>query len=221
MRHGNAVMAGLLVIGVVQAARADVVVLTAIDSKSMAPSGQNWNDNNVRAYYGQGEVGYADGFMKFDFSSIPNGAVINSMVLTTYGFGNPYGNPEVRIYRVADDSWQRGPTDPYPGLDEGLTGLHTGFPVDALEPYDWDLDVGAADWSIDQTDDVLSLGMRNEKTSYSFVYWNGSDVAPAPPTLTVEYGGGQCPECPADLNDDGVVGPFDLAALLAAWGACP
>ncbi|MCH8853148.1 MAG: hypothetical protein IID41_10925, partial [Planctomycetes bacterium] len=27
--------------------------------------------------------------------------------------------------------------------------------------------------------------------------------------------------CPADLNDDGVVGAFDLAFLLGAWGPCP
>lgn len=27
------------------------------------------------------------------------------------------------------------------------------------------------------------------------------------------------PSCPADLNDDGTVGPADLAALLSAWGA--
>ncbi|MCH8852823.1 MAG: hypothetical protein IID41_09265, partial [Planctomycetes bacterium] len=33
-------------------------------------------------------------------------------------------------------------------------------------------------------------------------------------TLTVTAG------CPADMNDDGVVGPVDLAMLLAAWGPC-
>ena len=27
--------------------------------------------------------------------------------------------------------------------------------------------------------------------------------------------------CPADLNHDGEVGPFDLALLLGAWGLCP
>lgn len=29
------------------------------------------------------------------------------------------------------------------------------------------------------------------------------------------------PPCPADLDGDGEVGPFDLATLLAAWGPCP
>lgn len=32
---------------------------------------------------------------------------------------------------------------------------------------------------------------------------------------------GACPGCGADLDGDGVVGPADLAALLASWGPCP
>ncbi len=32
---------------------------------------------------------------------------------------------------------------------------------------------------------------------------------------------GPNPDHPADLNGDGVVGPFDLALLLLAWGPCP
>ncbi len=29
------------------------------------------------------------------------------------------------------------------------------------------------------------------------------------------------PPCPGDLDDDAIVGPFDLALLLGAWGQCP
>ena len=36
-----------------------------------------------------------------------------------------------------------------------------------------------------------------------------------PATLTVTA------PCPEDMDDDGVVGPIDLAALLGAWGPCP
>lgn len=32
--------------------------------------------------------------------------------------------------------------------------------------------------------------------------------------------GAPCPACDADFNGDGVVGPFDLAFLLGAWGPC-
>ncbi len=41
-----------------------------------------------------------------------------------------------------------------------------------------------------------------------------------PATLTVL---GTCPaegDCPADLNADGIVDPFDLVTVLAAWGPC-
>ena len=31
---------------------------------------------------------------------------------------------------------------------------------------------------------------------------------------------GQCPGCPADFDQTGAVGPPDLAAILAAWGPC-
>lgn len=32
---------------------------------------------------------------------------------------------------------------------------------------------------------------------------------------------GPCDDCPMDFNDDGVIGPFDLATLLGSWGPCP
>ena len=32
---------------------------------------------------------------------------------------------------------------------------------------------------------------------------------------------GACPDCPSDFDADGDVGPEDLADLLANWGACP
>ena len=114
------------------------------------------------------------------------------MTLRTYheeGFGNPHEDPQVRLYRTADDSWARGQTDPHPGLDEQLTDIHSGFPAGDLVPWDWEIDVNAVDWSTDLADDTLSILMRNEKTEYSYVYWYGSDVSPAPPVLTVVFDG--------------------------------
>ena len=32
---------------------------------------------------------------------------------------------------------------------------------------------------------------------------------------------GPNPDHPADLNDDDIIGPADLAILLGNWGACP
>ncbi len=81
--------------------------LDAVDSDSINPPGTNWQDNRLRAYW---SADYVDGFLKFDLSAIPDGATITSLKLTTYheyGYGNPHDNPEVQIYRVANDSWSR------------------------------------------------------------------------------------------------------------------
>jgi len=179
--------AAVVAAALVSSARADEIELTAVDSKCISPSGGNWNDNRFRAYWsGQ----WVDGFVKFDFSAIPDGAAIEAMTLVTYheeGFGNPLNDPEVRIYRVSVDNWSRGPTNPHPGMAEVLTPIHTGFPSGNLVPWEWELDVEAVNWEGDLGDDVLSLGMRNEKLSYSYVYWHGSDQNPAPPKLLVTF----------------------------------
>lgn len=171
--------------------------LTAIDSKTISSnSSSNWNDNRFRAYWSSSSQGFVDGFVKFDLSTIPNTATITAMTLRAYheeGFGNPRDNPEVRCYRVGDDSWARGATDSHPGVAESLTGIYTGFPTANLVPVDFILDPNAADWSTDLADDRLSLLLRNEAGSvgrYSYVYFYGSDASPAPPELIIEYSDG-------------------------------
>ncbi len=189
MRHA---MIAVLCAGLVTASTAtgQIVQLTAIDSKCISPGGNNWNDNRLRAYW-SGD--WVDGFVKFDFSSIPDGSQIISMSLRTFheeGFGNPLNDPQVRLYRVANDSWARNQNNSHPGLNEVLTPVHNGFPFGNLVPWDWPIDVSAVNWSQDLADDRLSICMRNVQTSYSYVYWHGSDPNPAPPVLTVEYSGG-------------------------------
>lgn len=180
-------VAGVLALACASASFGQIVELTAIDSKSMSPSNENWNDNRFRAYWSGRHV---DGFVKFDFSSIPDNAQILAMTLRTYheeGFGNPHQDPQVQLFRCDSDAWTRGQTDAHPGLGATLTPVHNGFPSGNLDPWDWEIDVSAADWSQDLGDDRLSLIMRNVQTSYSYVYWHGSDPNPAPPVLTVEY----------------------------------
>lgn len=173
---------------------AQTVTLTATDTDCIDPSGTNWNDNRLRAYWSGRNV---DGFMKFDLSAIPDGATFVSMKLTTfheYDFGNPYNDPEVQIHRVANDTWSRPAVDPHPGLNEVLTPVHSGaFPTADLVPYTWNLDVLAANWSVDLADDTLSLGMTNVAGlvgRYSYVYWYGSDTSPAPPALEITFTSG-------------------------------
>jgi len=198
-----------------QTTGADTVALTAQDTDSINTLGQNWNDNRLRAYYDL-TLYHVDGFMKFDLSSIPDSAVITSMTLTTYYEPDKYSDPNVRIYRVGDDSWSRASTgDPHPGLNEVLTPEHTTFPDTDLAPHTWPLDVNAADWTMDLLDNVLSLGMRNEKSDYSYIYWYGSDSSPAPPVLRVTFG---CLYAiVGDLNDDCKVNFFDFAMMAGNW----
>ena len=77
------------------------------------------------------------------------------------------------------------------------------FAVGSLHTYDWTIPdaVDATVW--------VRVRMDNSGTDYY-------DVSNAPFSIVSPP-----PPCPADLNDDDVVGPTDLAMLLAAWGSCP
>lgn len=186
-------LAGLFVLS--GAAQATVLELTATDTGSMSATG-TWNDDRLRAYY---SGGYVDGFMKFDLSGIDNNSVINSITLTTFhefGFSNPLNDPQVSLYHVDNDAWARGSS--HPGLNNSVSGIHSGFPGGDGVAYDWMLDVTAFDWSADLTDNTLSLAMRNEKTSYSYVYWHGSDNPLYAPKLIIDFSAASVPE-PATL----------------------
>lgn len=169
--------------------------LTATDSKSIASnSQQNWNDNRLRAYWSSASLGFVDGLAKFDLSSIPDTATITGLTYRVYheaSFGSPSGGPSVSCYRVADDSWARANgSDPHPGLGAALTLPTSTFNAGSLAANDFVLDVNAANWSVDLLDDTLSLALRNENGTlgiYSYVYFYGSDVSPAPPELIVDY----------------------------------
>lgn len=171
------------------------VTLTATDSKCIASaSGDNWNDNRLRAYWSSPAQGFVDGLAKFDLSSIPDGATFTAMTLRVYheaGFGNPYDNPEVVVYRSSGDGWSRSQTDAHPGINEVLTQPQTGFPANDLVPVDFVLNVNTANWAQDLADNVLTLAMRNVAGGsgghYSYVYFYGSDGLPAPPELMVTY----------------------------------
>ncbi|GAA5214648.1 hypothetical protein ACFSJ3_05355 [Corallincola platygyrae] len=179
-------VAGAALLSLSSIANAGMLTVSAFDTGSMSAT-NSWNDDRLRAYYNQ-STGHVDGFMKFDLSVFADDITIESMTLTTYheeGFGNPYQDPEVSIYHVNDDSWSRGSS--HPGLNEQLTTAQTGFPGGDYIAYDWILDIDAFDWLADLSDDTLSLAMRNEKESYSYVYWHGSDNQMWAPTLTINY----------------------------------
>jgi hypothetical protein len=190
-------LAGILLF--VPAARlyATTVTLKAVDSESITANNGNYDDNILRA--GVWVTNPAiDGLIKFDLSTIPDSAAITSMALTTtYYFG--VHDPQVRIYRVADNSWSRSnPYDPFPQLAEPLSPIRDDFPGTDKVPYDWTLDANAVNWSSVLAGNFLSLAMKNEQAlqsyDYSYVFWYGSGgenlydpSGQYAPTLTVSY----------------------------------
>jgi len=78
-------------------------------------------------------------------------------------------------------------------------------PNEALSAFDGVSKSG--DWTI-TVEDVEAVGDEGV-----FTGWSLHIRAPGESNC-------QAGPCPADLNNDGVVGPFDLAGLLGAWGAC-
>ena len=101
-----------LSIGGIPSAGADVIDLLATETASPRVNlgGVDANaDNRLRAYNRSSTE--IDGFIKFDFSSIPDLATVTSITLTLYSegaFGVPHNSPEIQIRRSSVDAWVRG-----------------------------------------------------------------------------------------------------------------
>ena len=172
------------------------VTLTAVESDSISPTGQNWNDNRFRAYWNS-STDFVDGFVRFDTSAIPDSATITGMTLRVYHealFGSPANGPSVICYRVDNDTWSRSNTsDPHPGLGAALTPNMSVFQTGSMAANDFVINTGAVSWSADLLDDAISLALRNDNGNlgiYSYVYFHGADASPAPPELIVDYTAG-------------------------------
>ena len=189
------------------------VGLDAIDTDSIRDvDGNNLADNRFRAYTSPNDVDRYDSYAKFDLSGIPDDATISEATLTVWheqGFGNPFNDPVMRVYRCEVDSWSNAnPNDPYPGLDEVLTDDLFGFPGGDLIPVEIPLDAGAFDWSIDLADDTLTLAIHNENDFYSYVYFYGAQGAEPAPHLDITYD-----DCLADCNGDGALDILDFVCF--------
>lgn len=186
-------------------ARATVVQLDAIDSTTryLTESAYYWTSDRLAvqssyATLSDGHLTTSYGYVKFNFSSIPDDASIISLTLTAsveeIRTDNPAENPppNVSVFRVGYDSWAR----------EGNTfiDLNQRLSPAQLSYTSWPLDVAAVDWTSDLIDDRLTLALVNETVPafhpnsyiYNWVFLYGSDTA-ARPRLTVSYiAGGTC-----------------------------
>ncbi|MGD8394350.1 MAG: hypothetical protein PVF43_02615 [Candidatus Eiseniibacteriota bacterium] len=167
----------------------DMVVLNPIESVSINAS-QTWQDNRLRAYWSSSLLN-VNGFLLFDVTSVPDGAVITDMRLLCYlenAFGSPSSNPVVDLYYSADDGWTRASVTPGSlSLDVLLVD---DVPFGGYTPtYEFVLDVSAHDWSGDLADNQICIGFSNDVNYYSYVYFFGAGGSPAgaPPELTITY----------------------------------
>ena len=173
------------------------MTFTAEDSKSIAAgSGMNWNDNVMRSEWTNAGPGRIDGLVRFDISALPLGATIQTAYLETYvttNLASPSGPSAVEVYRVANDTWSRGASDPHPGLNELCTWApETFFPAQNHFPIGFSLDPNAFNWDVDIADGKLSLALADSNfSSASLVHFFGSDpYVPGlaePPLLTVNF----------------------------------
>ena len=171
--------------GITDASFTASLSLLSSDTESVSTSSfTNYNDNLLRAYSNSGNK--VNGFIKFNLSSLPDNAEINSVSLRLVLMTNnnsPYNSPNLDVYYVETDDWSRANT---PANGISLTALlntnNTSF--DATNTYE--LDLTAWDISSDLTDNVLTLGLTNTKNDYSYVYFHGSDEGTRP-VLIVSY----------------------------------
>ncbi len=71
------------------------------------------------------------------------------------------------------------------------------------------------------TDDCDNSGQCTFNVTISIPTDLDDDGEVGPADLALLLGDwGPCADCPADFNGDGVIGPFDLAVLLGNWGPC-
>ena len=125
------------------------------------------SDNRLRSH--NSGLQHIDGWLKFDFSAIPDTANITAMTLTLYGegaFDVPFGSPSIQVRRASLDSWANGGTGFPASYQEVPTPVDNG-PVPSVrhDPYLFNLNAGAADWGTDLFDDVLSLVLEQIQTT--------------------------------------------------------
>ena len=172
-----------------------VYSINPIESVSISASAL-WQDNRHRAYWSSSQLNI-NGFLLFDVSSIPDGATITKMTLRCYlenDFGSPNSNPVVDVYYSADDGWTR--TSVTPGSLSLDTLLADDVPFTTyVTSYDFDLDVSAHNWAGDLLDDQICIGLENDVSHYSYVYFFGAYGSPIgpPPELIIETGACQTP----------------------------
>lgn len=170
------------------ACQASQRVIVASQTDSVQYNGDvgtySYRDNMTRAYSNPtGNCGGLDppcditGWMGFDLTPIPDGALIQAMSVHAFATTVAMG-PLVRLQYSTANNWTRASTAPAAlvrtvaevsapvALTAANQGTFVSIPVT----------LGAANWSVDLADNWLTLGIDNPLTAYTYAYFAGSDL---------------------------------------------
>jgi hypothetical protein len=139
----------------------------------------------VRAYVDATED--VTGWVGFDVSMIPPTATVLTIELELHhevGFDNPKSSPLVVVAYSKAKRWTRASaTANALPRSEVLPGKIASFQVGAWNDF---VVQATRDWSFDFAQGWLTLGVTNVNPSYSYVYFNGSDLASQRPKLRIQ-----------------------------------
>lgn len=161
----------------------ETFTLNPFESVSIS-QGDIRRDNRHRAYNVGSDF---NGYLLFDVSTIPDGAVVAEMKLLCYlenDYDSPYANPLVDVYYSADDGWDRATVNPGDLSLDVLLADDIPFTT-YITSYEFVLDVSAHDWSIDLIDNQICIGFTNVATGYVYFFGAYGDPVGPPPELTI------------------------------------
>lgn len=153
--------------------------VSGIDTASVNyAGGGQWIDNNTRAYVSPPDYDIT-GWVKFDLSSVPADALVARAEMRLSAT-TVFSSPQVAIRHSTASSWSRATATaasvPRGPAVAGPRGVSVGW-------NSFDLDVNGHDFGADLAARFVTLGVTNTNTTYSYAYFEGSDLASTRPTL--------------------------------------
>jgi hypothetical protein len=142
-------------------------------------------DNNLFAF-STAPVHDVTGWMKFDLSAIPSGALVQSMVLTLTPIAtNQAGIVSVEVIYSASTNWSRTSNATPTGIPRGgaVSSPTTAGACCAAESFS--IIVSTHNWAVDIAAGTLTLGITGAG-SYGFDQYTGSDPGGPTPLLAVQ-----------------------------------
>ncbi len=149
--------------------------ILASQSLCVSPStGSVWRDNLVRAYTDTTLRIY--GWMAFDLGAVdPDGTVVEASLELHEEWGSIQGEPRMAVVESSTVGWTRssGNASTF-AIGDVVSDTFTAFTLRSWNTFP--IDPERWDWAGALERGEATLGVYNEETSYSFVYFHGADA---------------------------------------------